>query len=460
MTNLSLEEKLKLINEENRQISSFLKQINKKFGDGTIYWYGDEKFVTNYESWNSGVPTLNLALGNGGYVKGRIIEISGKESSGKTTISLASIASAQRSGGICAFIDAEHSLDPVWAKRNGVDLESMLFSQPDTLEQALNLIKLLIQTKTADVIIVDSVAALMPESIIDKDFGDKTIAERARLFSDSMPIFASLCNENKVTLILINQERDVISKFGPGGTTTPGGRAIKHYSTYRLTVSKMGLIKRDSNPIGQSSKVTVKKNKVSPPFKETTVEIYFDEEVGIFGISRAAEVFNTSVALRRITNDEGKITNKGNLFYNFSDGEREMLGNGLNNSKIFLAQNEDILELIESDINRVCNFKEWIPFNTNLVGKLIPTIGSKLLYDVGIRTPPEKEKVKLPISENKTSKKNKGKDDILETLDQLIKMGVDVNSLINSSDNKDNKKEDGEQNKNIEGGEKVSDGSS
>ena len=310
-----------------------LKKIEKEFGKGSIMRLGDE-IDKKIEVISSGSIALDKALGVGGYPKGRIIEIYGPESSGKTTFALHAIANAQKNGGYAAFIDAEHALDPVYAKNLGVDIENLILSQPDNGEQALDIAEALIKSGSVDILVVDSVAALVPEAELNGDMGDSHVGLHARLMSQAMRKLAGIINKTNCVAIFINQIREKVGVMFGNPETTTGGRALKFYSTVRLDIRKGEAIKDGSNILGNKTNIKVVKNKVAPPFKTAEVEIIYGE-----GISRLGEVVDMAVKY--------EIINKAGAWFSY---EGTKIGQGRENTKEFLKNNPSILEEITAKV--------------------------------------------------------------------------------------------------------------
>ena len=310
-----------------------LKQIEKEFGKGSIMRLGDE-IDRKIEVIPSGSISLDKALGVGGYPKGRIIEIYGPESSGKTTFALHAIASAQQAGGYAAFIDAEHALDPVYAKNLGVDIENLILSQPDNGEQALDIALALIQSGSVDIIVIDSVAALVPEAELNGDMGDSHVGLHARLMSQAMRKMAGVINKTNCVAIFINQIREKVGVMFGNPETTTGGRALKFYASVRLDIRKGEAIKDGTNILGNKTTIKVVKNKVAPPFRTAEVEIIYGK-----GISRLGEVVDLAVKY--------EIINKAGAWFSY---EGTKIGQGRENTKEFLKNNPEILEEITAKV--------------------------------------------------------------------------------------------------------------
>ena len=313
-----------------------LKQIEKEFGKGSIMRLGDE-VDKKIEVIPSGSIALDKALGVGGYPKGRIIEIYGPESSGKTTFALHAIASAQKAGGYAAFIDAEHALDPVYAKNLGVDIENLILSQPDNGEQALDIALALIQSGSVDIIVIDSVAALVPEAELNGDMGDSHVGLHARLMSQAMRKMAGVINKTNCVAIFINQIREKVGIMFGNPETTTGGRALKFYASVRLDIRKGEAIKDGTNILGNKTTIKVVKNKVAPPFRTAEVEIIYGK-----GISKLGEVVDLAV--------KHEIINKAGAWFSYNGPK---IGQGRENTKEFLKNNPEVLAEIEEKVRAV-----------------------------------------------------------------------------------------------------------
>ena len=322
--------------EENQKKSLELaiKQIDKAFGKGTLIRLGDKEVIPT-EAISTGSLGLDLALGVGGLPKGRVIEIYGPESSGKTTLTLHAIAEAQKAGGVCAFIDAEHALDVGYAKNLGVDTDNLLVSQPDFGEQALEILETVIRSGAVDLVVIDSVAALTPKVEIDGDMDDQQVGVQARLMSKALRKITGLLSKMNCTVIFINQIRMKIGMTGYGSPeTTTGGNALKFYSSVRLDIRRIATLKQGENSIGNRAKVKVVKNKVAAPFKQAEFDIMFGE-----GISKTGELVDYGVKL--------DIIDKAGAWFSYGDTK---IGQGRENSKIFLRDNPAIAKEIEDKI--------------------------------------------------------------------------------------------------------------
>lgn len=319
--------------EKKKALESALGQIEKQFGKGSVMKLGDFTAM-NVESIPTGALSLDVALGIGGIPKGRIIEIFGPESSGKTTLALHMIAEAQKLGGEAAFIDAEHALDPVYAKHLGVDIDNLIVSQPDTGEQALEIAEALVRSGAIDIIVIDSVAALVPKAEIDGDMGDSHVGLQARLMSQALRKLASVINKSKSVIVFINQLREKIGVMFGNPETTPGGRALKFYSSVRLDIRKIETMKQDGEVVGNRAKVKVVKNKVAPPFREAEFDIVYGK-----GISKVGNILDLGVNL--------DIVNKSGAWFSYN-GER--IGQGRENAKKYLEEHPNITAEIEKRV--------------------------------------------------------------------------------------------------------------
>ncbi|MFN2746299.1 MULTISPECIES: recombinase RecA [Bacillus] len=310
-----------------------LKQIEKQFGKGSIMKLG-EQTETRISTVPSGSLALDAALGVGGYPRGRIIEVYGPESSGKTTVALHAIAEVQQQGGQAAFIDAEHALDPVYAQKLGVNIDELLLSQPDTGEQALEIAEALVRSGAVDIVVIDSVAALVPKAEIEGDMGDSHVGLQARLMSQALRKLSGAINKSKTIAIFINQIREKVGVMFGNPETTPGGRALKFYSSVRLEVRRAEQLKQGNDVMGNKTKIKVVKNKVAPPFRTAEVDIMYGE-----GISKEGEIIDLGTEL--------DIVQKSGAWYSYED---ERLGQGRENAKQFLKENKDVLLTIQEQI--------------------------------------------------------------------------------------------------------------
>src|SRR6186997_817126 len=317
-----------------------LSQIEKQFGKGSVMKMGD-KGEMNVESISTGALSLNIALGIGGLPRGRIVEIYGPESSGKSTLAMHVVAEAQRNGGICAYIDAEHAMDPIYARAIGVDVDELLISQPDTGEQALEITDMLIRSGAIDVVVIDSVAALTPRAEIEGDMGDSHMGLQARLMSQALRKLTANLNKTNTICIFINQLREKIGVMFGSPETTPGGRALKFYSSVRLDIRRIESLKDGTEVIGNRTRVKVVKNKVSPPFKQAEFDIMYGK-----GISREGSVLDMSVEL--------SIVKKSGAWFTY---EGEQLGQGRENAKTFLAANPEIMVEVSDKVLAAAGLK-------------------------------------------------------------------------------------------------------
>lgn len=323
--------------EREEALKNAMKQIEKDYGKGAIMRLGDAAANMNVEVISTGILPLDIALGVGGIPRGRIIEIYGPESSGKTTVTLHMIAEAQRQGGIAAFIDAEHALDPVYAKALGVDIDNLLISQPDTGEQALEIVEALVRSGAIDIIVVDSVAALVPKAEIEGEMGDAHVGLLARLMSQAMRKLTGVISKSQTTAIFINQIREKVGTMYGNPETTTGGRALKFYASVRLDVRKFDVVKQGTNIIGNRTRVKVVKNKVAPPFKTAEFDIMYGE-----GVSRESSMIDIAADL--------EILNKSGSWYSYN-GNR--LGQGKDTVKDILHNNPELMAEIEGKLQEM-----------------------------------------------------------------------------------------------------------
>ena len=325
--------------EKMRALEAALGQIEKQFGKGSIMKLGDFQAM-NVDAIPTGALSLDIALGIGGIPRGRIVEVYGPESSGKTTLALHMIAEAQKLGGEAAFIDAEHALDPVYAKHLGVDIDNLIVSQPDTGEQALEIAEALVRSGALDVIVIDSVAALVPKAEIDGDMGDTHVGLQARLMSQALRKLAGAISKSKSVIIFINQLREKVGVMFGNPETTAGGRALKYYASVRMDIRRIESIKQDGEVVGNRTRVKVVKNKVAPPFREAEFDIVYGK-----GISKEGNILDIAVNL--------DIVEKSGSWFSYN-GER--IGQGRENVKKYLADNPEIAKEIEEKIR--ANFSE------------------------------------------------------------------------------------------------------
>lgn len=324
------------VEKEKRQqaLERAISHIDKQYGKGTIMRLGGDTRI-DVPTISTGALSLNMALGVGGIPRGRIVEIFGPESSGKTTLTLHIVANAQKEGGMAAFIDAEHALDPDYAKRLGVDLDNLMVNQPDTGEQALEITEFLVRSNAVDVIVIDSVAALVPRAEIEGEMGDSHIGLQARLMSQALRKLAGCISKSQTTVIFINQIREKIGvMYGGNPETTPGGRALKFYSSVRIDIRRIGSIKDGDAAIGNRVRATIAKNKVAAPFKKAEFDILYNT-----GISRSGDIIDLGV--------EHEIVNKSGTWFSYNETR---LGQGRENSRRFLEENPDLLKEIEQSV--------------------------------------------------------------------------------------------------------------
>ncbi|ARQ06759.1 recombinase RecA [Macrococcoides canis] len=347
------------MSERQKALDTVIKNMEKSFGKGAVMKLGD-RTDRNVSTVSSGSITLDSALGVGGYPKGRIIEIYGPESSGKTTVALHAIAEVQRQGGVAAFIDAEHALDPVYAKNLGVDIENLYLSQPDHGEQGLEIAEAFVRSGAVDIIVVDSVAALTPKAEIEGEMGDSHMGLQARLMSQALRKLSGSVSKSNTIAIFINQVREKIGVMFGNPETTPGGRALKFYSSVRLEVRRAEQLKQGQDIVGNRTKIKVVKNKVAPPFKVAEVDIMYGK-----GISREGEIVDLGA--------EYEVLQKSGAWYSY-DGER--IGQGRENIKTYLKENPEVRDEIDQKIRKAMGVgasleepsvqKEEVPVEDNL----------------------------------------------------------------------------------------------
>ena len=319
--------------EKDKALAHVMADIEKQFGKGSIMKLGEQENV-EVEVSKSGSLALDIALGVGGYPKGRIIEIYGPESSGKTTFALHAIAEVQKAGGRAAFIDAEHSVDPVYAENLGVNIDELLLSQPDTGEQALEICDALVKSEAVSIVVIDSVAALVPQAEIDGEMGDTHVGLQARLMSQALRKLSGSINKTNTIVIFINQLREKVGVMFGNPETTPGGKALKYYSSVRLDIRRGEQIKQGTDIVGNSTKIKIVKNKVAPPFKTATVDIMYG-----MGVSHEGEVLDLAA--------EAGIVDKSGAWYAYQGNK---IGQGKENAKMFLVNNPNILDEIEEQV--------------------------------------------------------------------------------------------------------------
>jgi len=319
--------------EKKKALEMAINQIEKQFGKGSIMMLGEEAKL-NIDSISTGSLELDIALGIGGLPKGRVIEIYGPESSGKTTVALHAVAEAQKKGGTAAFIDAEHALDPAYAKKLGVDVDNLIVSQPDTGEQALEIAEALVRSGAVDIVVVDSVAALVPKAEIEGEMGASHVGLQARLMSQALRKLAGAIKKSNTIAIFINQLREKVGVMFGNPETTPGGRALKFYASVRLDVRRIETLKQGDNMIGNRTRVKIVKNKVAPPFKKAEFDIMYGE-----GISKEGNILDVAVS--------ADIINKAGSWYSYGD---QRLGQGRENAKDYLKENPETSEEIEKKV--------------------------------------------------------------------------------------------------------------
>ena len=328
--------------EKLKALDAALGQIERQFGKGAVMKLGDPSTQMNVETIPTGSLSLDIALGLGGIPKGRIIEIYGPESSGKTTVTLHMIAEVQKRGGIAGFIDAEHALDPVYAKNIGVDVDNLYISQPDNGEQALEITETMVRSGAIDIVVVDSVAALVPKAEIDGDMGDSHVGLQARLMSQALRKLTAVISKSNCTVIFINQLREKVGVMFGNPETTTGGRALKFYSSIRLDVRRIESLKQGGEVIGNRTRVKVVKNKIAPPFKEAEFDIMFGE-----GISTVGDILDLAA--------DNSIVNKSGAWYAY---EGNKIGQGRENAKQYLRDNPEICAQIERKVRELFNLEE------------------------------------------------------------------------------------------------------
>lgn len=331
-SNMANEDKIKAL-------ESALAQIEKQYGKGSVMKLGDTGAHMNIETVPTGSISLDIALGLGGIPKGRIVEVYGPESSGKTTVALHMVAEVQKRGGIAGFIDAEHALDPVYAKKIGVDIDNLYISQPDNGEQALEITETMVRSGAVDIVIVDSVAALVPRAEIDGDMGDSHVGLQARLMSQALRKLTAVISKSNCIVIFINQLREKVGVMFGNPETTTGGRALKFYSSIRLDVRRIESLKQGGDIVGSRTRIKVVKNKIAPPFKEAEFDIMFGQ-----GISREGDILDLAA-------NEGIIIKSG-AWYAYNEAK---IGQGRENAKVFLRENPGILEEVEEQVRERYN---------------------------------------------------------------------------------------------------------
>lgn len=343
-----IKREVSLLADRRAALEAALRNIEKQFGKGSIMKLGESTHM-QVETIPSGSLALDIALGVGGFPRGRIIEIYGPESSGKTTVALHAIAEVQKTGGQAAFIDAEHALDPLYASKLGINIDELLLSQPDTGEQALEIAEALVRSGAVDIIVVDSVAALVPKAEIEGEMGDSHVGLQARLMSQALRKLSGAINKSKVIAIFINQLREKVGVMFGNPETTPGGRALKFYSTVRLDIRRIESVKQGNDIVGNRTRIKVVKNKVAPPFKQCEIDIMYGE-----GVSREGSIVDIGT--------EMDIVQKSGAWFSYN-GDR--LGQGRENAKQFLKENPSVRDAIEKKIRENSNLITSIPPASN-----------------------------------------------------------------------------------------------
>jgi recombination protein RecA len=333
---------------QDRELKNALSQIEKQFGKGAIMQLGEHAVLVN-EGISTGALSLDIALGGRGIPRGRVVEIFGPEASGKTTVALHTIANAQRAGGIAAFIDAEHALDPGWAKRLGVDLEALLVSQPSSGEEALKIAEMLVKSNAVDIIVIDSVAALVPKAEVEGEIGDSHVGLQARLMSQALRILTPTVARTKTSLVFINQLREKIGVMFGNPETTPGGRALKFFSSVRLDIRKITGIKEGDETIGARVRAKVVKNKVAPPFRQAEFDLMHSN-----GISREGDLLDLAI--------EDKIIEKSGGWHNYGEIR---LGNGRENAKQYLRENSALADEVSRKVLEKRGLATSLPAEAN-----------------------------------------------------------------------------------------------
>lgn len=343
-----MKKEVSLLTDRRAALENALRQIEKQFGKGSIMKLGESAHM-QVETIPSGSLALDIALGIGGFPRGRIIEVYGPESSGKTTVALHAIAEVQKVGGTAAFIDAEHALDPLYASKLGINIDELLLSQPDTGEQALEIAEALVRSGAVDIIVIDSVAALVPKAEIEGEMGDSHVGLQARLMSQALRKLSGAINKSKTIAIFINQLREKVGVMFGNPETTPGGRALKFYSSIRLDVRRVETIKQGNDMVGNRTRIKVVKNKVAPPFKQAEIDIMYGE-----GISREGSIVDIAT--------EMDIIQKSGAWYSYNN---DRLGQGRENAKQFLKENKNVADAIEKQIRDNSNLIASVGQNTD-----------------------------------------------------------------------------------------------
>ncbi len=332
------------MSDKQKALEMALSSIEKQFGKGSIMRLGEASAKLAVETISTGILTLDMALGVGGVPRGRVIEIYGPESSGKTTVALHIIAEAQKNGGVAAFIDAEHALDPKYARNLGVDIDNLLISQPDTGEQALEIAEALVRSGAIDVIVVDSVAALVPRAEIEGEMGDAHVGLQARLMSQALRKLTGAISKSNTIVVFINQIREKVGIMFGNPEITPGGRALKFYASVRMEVRKIETLKQGSDMVGNRTRVKVVKNKIAPPFKQADFDIIYGE-----GVSREGSIIDIAVDL--------DIIEKSGTWYSYSDTR---IGQGRENARVYLKEHPEICQEVEKRVR-----EKFVPSSSN-----------------------------------------------------------------------------------------------
>jgi recombination protein RecA len=331
--------------EKNKAIDLALAQIEKQFGKGSIMRLGSKEAIVPIAVISTGSISFDAALGVGGFPRGRVVEVFGPESSGKTTIALQVIAEAQKAGGMAAFVDAEHALDPIYARKLGVDVDNLLVSQPDFGEQALEIAEALVRSNSIDVLVVDSVAALVPKAELEGEMGDSHMGLQARLMSQALRKLTAIVSKSRTCLVFINQIREKIGVMFGNPETTTGGRALKFYSSVRVDIRRIGAIKDGDVVVGSRTKVKVVKNKTAAPFREAEFDIMYGE-----GISREGDILDLGV--------EKGLVEKSGAWFSY---KTERIGQGRENAKQFMKENKDIAAKLETELRKLLGLKLLVP---------------------------------------------------------------------------------------------------
>ncbi|MCI8280887.1 MAG: recombinase RecA [Lachnospiraceae bacterium] len=372
-----------------KALDAAIAKIEKDFGKGSIMKLGDSRANMNVETVPTGALSLDIALGLGGVPKGRIIEIYGPESSGKTTVALHMVAQVQKSGGIAGFIDAEHALDPVYARNIGVDIDNLYISQPDNGEQALEITETMVRSGAVDIVIVDSVAALVPKAEIDGDMGDSHVGLQARLMSQALRKLTAVISKSNCVVIFINQLREKVGVMFGSPETTTGGRALKFYSSVRLDVRRIESLKQSGEVVGNRTRIKVVKNKIAPPFKEAEFDIMFGK-----GISREGDILDLAVEIG--------VVNKSGAWYAYNN---EKIGQGRENAKQYLAENPLVRDEIENKVRLHYNLDGAVEEADQTKGKEENMDGKQSVKEEKAAAKEKKPENKAPLKDKKLEEK-------------------------------------------------------